>query len=270
MTEDLESPDQPATTCAIHPGVTSAGVCTHCGNFGCEQCLGYIHEKLVCKTCVEDGRVTAYANTPWERRAETGLWPALWGTIKAVSAQPSKTFEGVDPNGGLDEPVKLLLLAHVAAGLGLALLIVVGGLGFAAVMAASGEMSGGEAGIIAAVVVVYGLMIAVMTPLQGVMYAFVMGLIVHGALRLFGGGNRGLTTTLRASLYAGVIMFWNVTICGGMVTGVWWLVLQILATAKLQGDPVGKVAAAVLVPVFVCCGGYFGLAGLAVFMEEVM
>jgi hypothetical protein len=267
MSDETEPLAEPK--CATHPEAPSAGTCTHCGNFGCEQCLGHIGDKLVCRTCVDEERVAAFPNTPWEQRKTLGVWGGLWGTVKALSTQPSKTFEGIDPDAGLDEPVKLLLVAHVAAGLGIAVLILIGGLGLSLVMAATGEVGGGEAAIVAAVAIVYGLMIAIMTPLQGIMYAFVLGLIVHGALKLLGGGNRGLTTTLRASLYAGVIMFWNVTICGGMITWIWWLILQILGTAKLQGDPVGKVAAAVLLPTFLCCGGYMGLVGLMVLIEEM-
>jgi hypothetical protein len=251
---------QTAARCLLHPEQGSTATCSHCGNFGCDDCLGYLAGQLVCRTCVEDERVTSYPNPPWEHRQTLGLWPALWATVREATLRPGAYFASIDPQGSAGDPLLLTLAVNVIGalifGLGIGLLAL-GGAGFLA--AGSGV---GEAGIVAGIGVVYAVVIAVMAPIQNLIFALIVGLVAHGMLKLLGGGQRGLNATLRATLYAQAVVFWNVTICGFWVTSLWALVLTIIGCSKLHDEPAGKAAAAILLPLGVCCGGYLGLSVL--------
>jgi hypothetical protein len=50
---------------------------------------------------------------------------------------------------------------------------------------------------------------------------------------------------------------------GGLIAIVWWIVLALQGVERLHRTTSGKAAAAVLIPVVVCCGGLV-LIGLVV------
>jgi len=43
--------------------------------------------------------------------------------------------------------------------------------------------------------------------------------------------------------------------CGGMIAGVWNIVLEIIGLARAHETDTGKAVLAVLLPIIVCCGG---------------
>jgi hypothetical protein len=234
--------------CAVHPGATSSGVCSHCGNFGCDDCLGWLEGRLVCRTCVTEKRVATYDGVPWERREQLGLWTAMWRTVSDVTTKPGKLFAALDPRGTVQEPVKFLVLALVPAAALWALL-------FAGVVAATG-LSGGSPGEAVGAAVAILLLVPFFLPAFFVALTLVTGSIHHGILRLAGGGGQGYQATLRASLYGAGVTFWIVIPCVYYVVGYWQMAMNIIGYAAVHKEPHWKGIIAVLGPIVLCCGGY--------------
>jgi hypothetical protein len=77
----------------------------------------------------------------------------------------------------------------------------------------------------------------------------------HLFLFLVGGAKRGFMATFRVQCYAGAtLMFAVVPVCGSLVGLVWSLVLAVIGLSAAHGISTGKAAAAVLLPLLLCCG----------------
>lgn len=94
----------------------------------------------------------------------------------------------------------------------------------------------------------------VITPLVALIVLFIWAALVHLALTLVGGANRGFAATLRVLCYAqstqlAVLM----PGLGGFVAFVWRLILEIIGLAQVHKTEGWKAAMAVLLPLLLCC-----------------
>jgi hypothetical protein len=79
---------------------------------------------------------------------------------------------------------------------------------------------------------------------------------------LFGGLKYPYETTFRATAYAhgSALPLSFIPFCGGLIGGIWGIVVLIIGLAQMQETTIGKAAAAVLVPIVLCCGLAFVFA----------
>ncbi len=85
---------------------------------------------------------------------------------------------------------------------------------------------------------------------------FVAGLVVHLMLVMFQGATRGLGATFTVMGYSyGVYLLGAIPSCGSAIALVWQVVLLIIGLAAVHRCSTGKAAAAVFVPVVLCCCG---------------
>jgi len=78
--------------------------------------------------------------------------------------------------------------------------------------------------------------------------------ILHVMLLIVGEGRRGFATTVRAICYAHTADLANVIpLCGGLLSLVWFVALQVIGISKAHGCSYGKAALAVFLPILVCC-----------------
>ena len=97
---------------------------------------------------------------------------------------------------------------------------------------------------------------------------FICGGILHLGLLMVGGAREGFEATLRVYAYStGPALFQWIPLCGGLIGFVWGIVLQIVGLSKAHGISGGRAAAAVLLPVFLCCA-CLGLA-MAMFFGAI-
>jgi hypothetical protein len=84
---------------------------------------------------------------------------------------------------------------------------------------------------------------------------FIFSGIVHLMLMLLGGQKYPFETTFRTLCYAhgSAAPLGAVPICGGLIGGIWGLVVYIIGLSQTQEISTGKAAAAVLIPIVVCC-----------------
>lgn len=236
--------------CALHPQAPSTDTCAHCGNFGCDDCLGTINHKLVCHTCVLDGRVLAYEGIPWERRDELGMVTALWQSVRDLTLRPQRFFAALDPNGSVSEAMGFLALCLIP--MALVIMLLFAGLG-GVMTATTDTISAGEGALVSVLLMFYGPM-AWVGLFVGALF---WGLVNHLMLMLFGSGSAGLNGSLRVTLYASGVYAWNIVPCLGSILGLWAVVLTCVGLQKAHQDPTWKPVAAVLSPVCLCLGSYF-------------
>jgi hypothetical protein len=217
--------------------------------------------------------------TPWDDRERLGFPTALVDTTRQVLTRPADFFRGMPVASGIGSPllygVILAWLGAVAAGFYSALFHSIVGTGLAEALTqllnpgavpASSPFAGvmeGWGGF--ALQVVFG---AVFAAIGIVIWAGVL----HLALLLLGGAQRGFEATLRVvsfSQAASIVLL--VPFCGQLAGPLWALVLYVIGLAEAQRIGYGKAIGAVLLPLLLlccCCGAVLGLvflgaAGLA-------
>jgi hypothetical protein len=241
--------------CVNHPDVPEVTRCDQCGRRVCADCFVQLEGRPLCGQCkdrvvrrVERGfalEVGARGPSPWERERSVA---SLLETLKAALLSPTAFFSGLAPEGkgywsylivlGWPSAVLGALLAFffpVLAGLG----------GFGA---PGNPFGSGENALFLAFVVV-------VAPLQLLIGTCIQGGILHLFLRLVGGANARIETTIRTVVYAQSVICFNwVPLLGPLVAAVWSLVLLVIGLKHMHTTTYGRVLAAVLLPITVCVG----------------
>lgn len=195
-------------------------------------------------------------SVPWEDPAR-GFFDRLLETTKRVLSAPGDFFRHMPVTGGFGRPMMYaLLLGSLAIWVGVAYQGVSQGV-MGMMMPSGGDryaplarMVGSGVGLV---------MTAVLAPVLVLIGLFLGAGVTHLALVLFGGAKQGFEATFRVACYAfapSVITI--VPFCGGMIGGIWRIVVMIIGVSEAHGVSKGVAAAAVLVPLVVlccCCGG---------------
>ncbi len=172
----------------------------------------------------------------------------LYETAKLVVTTPTEAFGRVRASGDLGRP---LLYAVVFGWVG----IIASQIYNLAFRGAMWKVLPGFAGH-EEMFFSTGLSIAtmVLAPILVVIGVFLGALIFHLFLLLVGGAGGGLATTVRVICYTSTVQITQVVpFCGGIVGGIWALVLYIIGFAAAHRTSHGKAALAVLLPVVLCC-----------------
>lgn len=78
--------------------------------------------------------------------------------------------------------------------------------------------------------------------------------ILHLMLLIIGEGRRGFDATVRVICYAHTADLANIVpLCGGIISLVWFVALQIVGLARAHRCSYGKAALAVFLPLLLCC-----------------
>jgi hypothetical protein len=201
----------------------------------------------------------ARSGLPWEHRQERGFANAFIETLAMVLTKPDLAFRTMKTEGGLAEPLIYALIGGCVGGI-VSLLLSLGlqsmGL-FTGQRDAFTAMAGMGVGMIALIVLV---------PVFILIGLFIAAAIVHLCLMIVGGANKSFETTFRVLAFShgstGPLQI--IPVCGGLIAGVWALVVNCIGLARAHETTTGRATLAVLLPVIVCCGG--GLLVLFLFM----
>ena len=191
---------------------------------------------------------------PWDRRQELGLFNAFIETIKLVLTNPTAAFAQMKREGGLVEP---LIYGLIGGSVGFLAYFL-----FSILLSSFGFMSQQNplAGLIG-----FGfgaILILLFTPVFLTLGFFVGSAILHLCLMLVGGAKQPFETTFRVMCFAAgsTHPLMIIPVCGGMISGIWCIVLECIGLARAHDTSTGKAAVAVLLPLIVCCGGGIFLA----------
>lgn len=97
--------------------------------------------------------------------------------------------------------------------------------------------------------------IIVVVPIAAVVSMFIGAAIYHVMLMLLGSARFGFETTMRVVAYSmgATSVLQIVPFCGGVAAAVWSIVANIIGLAQAHEITTDKAAAAVLIPLAVCC-----------------
>ena len=199
--------------------------------------------------------VAARSGLPWEHRQERGFANAFIETLAMVLTKPDLAFRTMKTEGGLAEPLIYALIGGCVGGI-VSLLLSLGlqsmGL-FAGQRDTFAALAGIGVGSIALIVLV---------PVFIVIGLFIGAAIVHLCLMIVGGANKSFETTLRVLAFSqgstGPLQI--IPVCGGLIAGVWALVVNCIGLARAHETTTGRAVLAVFLPLVVCCGGGILLA----------
>jgi hypothetical protein len=195
---------------------------------------------------------------PWEHRQERGFLNAFIETLQMVLSRPAEAFTAMKTEGGLGGPLIYALIGGCAGAI-VSFLFSLGlnSMGFFAHRANNFAALAGM-GIGSAAFIVF-------VPVLIVIGLFIGAAVIHLCLMIVGGAKKSFETTFRVLAFSqgstGPLQM--IPICGGVIAGIWGLILNCIGIARAHEIETGRAVLAVLLPVIVCCGGGFLLAALA-------
>ncbi|MCD4716768.1 MAG: YIP1 family protein [Desulfobacterales bacterium] len=194
--------------------------------------------------------------SPWENRSNLGLWQGIYQTLKAVLFSPEKLFRTLTYKGGIKEPLAFgLLVACIGAMVGFfwEFLILSGGLlSFAYPL--FGQLT-------AALIF---LIIIVIIPVLVTLVMFIYSGILHLLLRVLRAGQNGFEATFRVVSYSQAAQVWAlIPFLGGLVAGIWQLIVQIIGLREIHETSYLRVIIAFMIPVALI---FFLVIGVAIFL----
>jgi len=97
----------------------------------------------------------------------------------------------------------------------------------------------------------------VLVPVMMIVGMFLGSGILHLCLMIVGGARKPFETTFRVVCFSSgsTYLLAMIPFCGGMIAGVWNVVLECIGLARAHETDTGKAVMAVLLPIIVCCGG---------------
>jgi hypothetical protein len=187
---------------------------------------------------------------PWDERHTKGLFSAFIETLQKVLSGPSEAFTAMRREGGLGEP---LLYAVIGGSFGLVFYFI-----YQLAFQSLGMFANRPNPLAHLVGAGIGGMIAIIfVPVLVVIGVFINAAILHVCLMIVGGAKQPFETTFRVICFASGSVFplMVVPLCGGLVAGIWDLVLRCIGLARAHETDTGRAVLAVLLPVIVCCCG---------------
>ena len=103
----------------------------------------------------------------------------------------------------------------------------------------------------------FGLRLHSPLPVFVIVGIFIGSGILHLCLMIVGGARKPFETTFRVVCFSSgsTSLLSMIPFCGGLIAGVWNIVVEIIGVARSHEIETGKAALAVLLPIMVCCGG---------------
>ena len=170
-------------------------------------------------------------------------------TTHDVLLAPAAFFRTMRREGGLGAPLLYGIVGTVAGG-------VIAGIYQMIFATLSAGLEGPDAAQQQALLSLFSTgCVVVLLPVLAVLSMVVGAAIYHVMLLLLGAARQPFETTMRVSAYAkGATSLLNVVpVCGGLIAAVWAIVACIVGLAETHEIPLGKAAAAVLIPIAACC-----------------
>jgi len=198
---------------------------------------------------------------PWEQPGYPAL-EGLYETVKLFLTAPAEAFRRMPVTGELSRPLGFaILLGWVGIVAGQAYQIALGG----AMRNWMAPLSRGQDFNLG---IGFNIAMMVSAPLLMLIGVFVGAAILHVFLMMVGGNNAGFSATTRVVCYANcTAVLQIVPLCGGFAAAIWTIILEVIGLAIAHRTTQGKAAAAVLIPIVICCvcvALIFAVAGAAI------
>jgi hypothetical protein len=194
----------------------------------------------------------ARSGLPWDSRHTRGFFPAFFETLIMVLTRPGEAFTVMKREGGLGEPLLYGVIGSCAGFVvyWLFLMLLPSAAMFGNDRNPLGHMLGfGFASVF----------IIILAPVLSALGLFIHCGILHLCLMIVAGPKQPFETTFRVVCFTAgstgpLIM---IPFCGGLVAGVWSIVLYCIGFARAHEIDTGRAVFAVLLPLIFCCGAWF-------------
>ena len=202
----------------------------------------------------------ARSGLPWENRHGRPMFTAFIETLQMVLSRPTVAFTAMRREGGMSDPLIYVLIGGT---FGLIIYFCYNFLFQSFGVFADRNNPMAHLGLVG----VWWILMLVLAPIFIVIGVFINSAIVHLCLMLVGGAKQPFETTFRVICFAAgsVGPLLVVPFCGGLVAGVWRIVLECIGLARAHETDTGRAVLAVLLPLVLCCGGVFLLIMLGAF-----
>ncbi len=206
---------------------------------------------------------------PWEHREQLGVFKAFFDTVILVLTKPGEAFAMMKTDGDMMGPLLFALIGG-SAGIIVSVLFQMG-------LHSIGFMADRENAMFGmGVVGIWSLAYIILAPVLVTIGVFIGGGILHLCLMIVGGARKSFETTFRVVCFASgsTSLLSMIPLCGGLISGVWNIVLEIIGVARAHEIDTGKAVLAVLLPIIVCCGGFIllgilgGFSALTLFQKH--
>jgi hypothetical protein len=187
---------------------------------------------------------------PWEHREQLGFLKAYFDTVILVLTKPAEAFVMMKKEGDLMGPMLFALIGGCAGVIVSVLLnIALQSVGFMA------DRQAGAFGM--GIVGIWAVGYILLSPVLVIVFMFIASGILHLCLMIVGGARKPFETTFRVVCFSSgsTSLLSMIPFCGGLISGVWNIVLEIIGVARAHEIDTGKAVLAVLLPIIVCCGG---------------
>ena len=193
---------------------------------------------------------------PWDERQTKGLFNAFIETLQMVLGKPVVAFTAMKREGGLGEPLLYAVIGGTFGGV------------FAVTYNFALRSFGSFGDRHGAMEHLFGgigwIFLLILTPLFVAIGMFVASAILHVCLMIVGGAKQSFETTFRVVCFAegSASPLLVIPFCGGLITGIWKIVLYCIGLARAHETDTGRAVIAVLLPLIVCCGGIIFLIAM--------
>jgi hypothetical protein len=206
------------------------------------------------------GPAALRSGLPWDERQTKGLLNAFIETLQMVLSRPVAAFTAMKREGGLGAPLLYAIIGGTFGGV----------FAFTYNFALRSFTPFGDRHD--ALAHLFGglswIFLLVLTPLFVVIGMFVASAILHVCLMIVGGAKQSFETTFRVVCFAegSVSPLLVIPFCGGLIVGIWKVILYCIGLARAHETDTGRAVIAVLLPLVVCCGAFllllmFGVLG---------
>ena len=196
------------------------------------------------------GAAVSRGGLPWEHREQLGIVRAYFDTLSMVLTKPGEAFAVMKTEGDLVGPMLFALIGG-SAGMIVSFL-------FQIALQSIGVMGSGQNPIAKMFGMGIGIpFFIVLVPVVMIVGMFLGSGILHLCLMIVGGARKPFETTFRVVCFSSgsTYLLAMIPFCGGMIAGVWNVVLECIGLARAHETDTGKAVMAVLLPIIVCCGG---------------
>ena len=182
----------------------------------------------------------------WEDMENLGFLRAFFGTLGEVLFQPSRFFSRMPVDRGLVRPLVFALLMGVLGGL-------FGLLYQFLLMRYVGRLFSPEGVGDFQTAMMIGWAIGL--PILTVIGLFIGSAILHLSLMIVRGNRKGFEATFRVIAYAmSTQIFGIIPLLGGLIGGIWALVVEIVGLRESHEISTGRAALAIFLPIIVIVG----------------
>jgi hypothetical protein len=191
---------------------------------------------------------------PWDERQTKGFFNAFVETLLMVLGKPGVAFTAMKREGGFGEP---LLYVIVGSSFGIIVYLLM------TLLLPSAIPLGDRHGVGRLVGAGIGsIFMIILAPVFATISAFIASAIFHVCLMIVGGAKQSFETTFRVVCFIGgsVDPLLIIPFCGGLIVGIWKIVLYCIGLSRAHETDIGRAVLAVFLPLIVCCGGGLLLA----------